>query len=276
MKRKLFACFLALTMLTVLTACGGKAANSSASASADTSEAMVPDYTKNDSYASYTGSDSGSGGFDETESLPTDAAEQKIIYTGDLNLETTDFDAATRSLSALAEELGGYVENSSIGSSSRGYRWADYTIRIPSGQFQRFFEQAGELAHETWRSTIESAISETEWNIENLSGTLRRYDSQVALSTITVNLQEVYKYSNTENVPESFGERIGSALTRGWSAFTDTVENILVALAYGWTWLVLLAVIGVTAAVCSRRALRRRQEKRKASAEKTDDKTGQV
>ena len=117
MKRKLFACFLALTMLTVLTACGGKAANSSASASADTSEAMVPDYTENDSYASYTGSDSGSGGFDETESLPTDAAEQKIIYTGDLNLETTDFDAATRSLSALAEELGGYVENSSIGSS---------------------------------------------------------------------------------------------------------------------------------------------------------------
>ena len=220
MKRKLFACFLALTMLTVLTACGGKAANSSASASADTSEAMVPDYTENDSYASYTGSDSGSGGFDETESLPTDAAEQKIIYTGDLNLETTDFDAATRSLSALAEELGGYVENSSIGSSSssRGYRWADYTIRIPSGQFQRFFEQAGELAHETWRSTnqenitevyydtagrlktqqvklerlqtllaqaknmediitIESAISETEWNIENLSGTLRRYDA---------------------------------------------------------------------------------------------------
>ena len=151
MKRKLFACFLALTMLTVLTACGGKAANSSASASADTSEAMVPDYTENDSYASYTGS--GSGGFDETESLPTDAAEQKIIYTGDLNLETTDFDAATRSLSALAEELGGYVENSSIGSSSRGYRWADYTIRIPSGQFQRFFEQVGELAHETWRST---------------------------------------------------------------------------------------------------------------------------
>ena len=124
--------------------------------------------------------------------------------------------------------------------------------------------------------TIESAISETEWNIENLSGTLRRYDSQVALSTITVNLQEVYKYSNTENVPESFGERIGSALTRGWSAFTDTVENILVALAYGWTWLVLLAVIGVTAAGCSPRALRRRQGKRKASAEKTDDKTGQV
>ena len=182
MKRKLFACFLALTMLTVLTACGGKAANSSASASADTSEAMVPDYTENDSYASYTGSDSGSGGFDETESLPTDAAEQKIIYTGDLNLETTDFDAATRSLSALAEELGGYVENSSIGSSSsRGYRWADYTIRIPSGQFQRFFEQAGELAHETWRSTNQENITEVYYDT---AGRLKT--QQVKLESVVV------------------------------------------------------------------------------------------
>lgn len=158
---------------------------------------------------------------------------------------------ATRSLVRAGGGSGAATwKTAASGSSSRGYRWADYTIRIPSGQFQRFFEQVGELAHETWRSTnqenitevyydtagrlktqqvklerlqtllaqaknmediitIESAISETEWNIENLSGTLRRYDSQVALSTITVNLQEVYKYSNTENVPESFGERIG-------------------------------------------------------------------
>lgn len=93
-------------------------------ASANTSEAMVPDYTENDSYASYTGSDSGSGGFDETESLPTDAAEQKIIYTGDLNLETTDFDAATASLSALAEELGRLRGKQQHRQQQRGYRWA--------------------------------------------------------------------------------------------------------------------------------------------------------
>ena len=309
MKRKLFACFLALTMLTVLTACGGKAANSSASASADTSEAMVPDYTENDSYASYTGS--GSGGFDETESLPTDAAEQKIIYTGDLNLETTDFDAATRSLSALAEELGGYVENSSIGSSSRGYRWADYTIRIPSGQFQRFFEQAGELAHETWRSTnqenitevyydtagrlktqqvklerlqtllaqaknmediitIESAISETEWNIEDLSGTLRHYDALVDFATINVHVSEVYKYSDTEELPENFGDRLSSALSRGWHSFVNGMEDFAVALAYSWMWLILWAVI-IAAAVVILRKIRRRSGMKKPLFKKKND-----
>ena len=319
MKRKLFACFLALTMLTVLTACGGKAANSSASASADTSEAMVPDYTENDSYASYTGSDSGSGGFDETESLPTDAAEQKIIYTGDLNLETTDFDAATRSLSALAEELGGYVENSSIGSSSRGYRWADYTIRIPSGQFQRFFEQAGELAHETWRSTnqenitevyydtagrlktqqvklerlqtllaqaknmediitIESAISETEWNIEDLSGTLRHYDALVDFATINVHVSEVYKYSDTEELPENFGDRLSSAMSRGWHSFVNGMEDFAVALAYSWMWLILWAVIIVKAVVILRKIRRRSGMKKplfkKKNDVKPDDKSG--
>ena len=299
-------------MRTVLTACGGKAANSSASASADTSEAMVPDYTENDSYASYTGSDSGSGGFDETESLPTDAAEQKIIYTGDLNLETTDFDAATRSLSALAEELGGYVENSSIGSSSRGYRWADYTIRIPSGQFQRFFEQAGELAHETWRSTnqenitevyydtagrlktqqvklerlqtllaqaknmediitIESAISETEQTIEDLSGTLRGYDAQVAYSTVNLTLREVYRLSDGDQPAESFGGRLGRAFAAGWRGFLHVLESLAVALAYGWVVLVVLAAAGAGVVLVRHRRKKARSTPEPA-AEKKDDK----
>ena len=308
MKRKLFACFLAWTMILSLAACGGsgnKAASSATTADAAPAETEGGYFDTNGSYD------------DASDSSGSVLEDQKIIYTGTLNLETTDFDSAAQALTTLADTLGGYLESSTVGNGGRSYRWAEYTVRVPADRFQSFLDQAGGLAHVTWQNTdlqnitetyydtegrlktqqiklerlqkllaqaenmediitIESAISETEWNIENLSGTLRRYDSQVALSTITVNLQEVYKYSNTENVPESFGERIGSALTRGWSAFTDTVENILVALAYGWTWLVLLAVIGVTAAVCSRRALRRRQEKRKASAEKTDDKTGQV
>lgn len=50
--------------------------------------------------------------------------------------------------------------------------------------------------------TIESAISETEWNIEDLSGTLRHYDALVDFATVTVSLQEVYKYSDTEELPE--------------------------------------------------------------------------
>ena len=89
--------------------------------------------------------------------------------------------------------------------------------------------------------TIESAISETEWNIENLSGTLRRYDGKVDYATVHVTLQEVYKLSNVEKVPDTFGQRMGSAFKRGIENFVDTMEDIAVDLAYGWIWWVLIA-----------------------------------
>ena len=52
--------------------------------------------------------------------------------------------------------------------------------------------------------TIESAISETEYQIESLSGTLRHYDALVDYATIHISLQEVYRLSNVEEPAESF------------------------------------------------------------------------
>ncbi|WP_298031427.1 DUF4349 domain-containing protein [uncultured Dysosmobacter sp.] len=116
--------------------------------------------------------------------------------------------------------------------------------------------------------TIESAISETEWMIDDLSGTMRHYDSLVDYATITVSLQEVYKLSNVEEVPDSFGSRIGAAFRNGCSAFADGMENLAVALAYGWMW-VLLAAAAVVLVV---RILRKRRKKAgKPSAEKRDE-----
>lgn len=91
--------------------------------------------------------------------------------------------------------------------------------------------------------TIESAISETEYQIESLSGTLRHYDALVDFATVGVNLQEVYKLSSVEEAPDSFGARMGSAFTAGCAAFADGLENLAVGLAYSWMWLIVLAVI---------------------------------
>lgn len=314
MKRKLFACFLAWTMILTLTACGGSAsANTSASkAAADTAAPSEAEM----GYLDANGSDDAAmdGGSDVLK-------DQKIIHTGSMNLETTEFDAAAQALTELADSLGGYLESSTLGSGGRGYRWGDYTVRVPAAQFQSFLNRAGELAHVTWQSqnlenitetyydtagrlktqqiklerlqkllaqaenmediiTIESAISETEWNIENLSGTLRHYDSLVDFATITVNLQEVYKYSDTEELPENFGDRIGNALSRGWHSFVDGMADFAVALAYGWMWLILWAAVIAAAVVVFRKARRRRGAKKSAFPEKNggkpDDKSDQT
>ena len=209
MKRRLFVCFLALTMLLSLTACG--AASKTAASSANSRPADTVSATEEKGYF-----DADTNGYDDEgrDSGGSVLENQKIIYTGDINLETTAFDETVKALAALAEVKGGYLESSTVGGGSRGYRWADYTVRVPSAQFQSFLDQAGELAHVTWRNTnlenitetyydtagrlktqqiklerlqkllsqaenmediitIESAISETEWNIEDLSGTLR-------------------------------------------------------------------------------------------------------
>lgn len=310
MKRKLIACFLALTMSLSLAACGSAANGSKMEAS----EAVTAD-TASGSFAEAPAETADTGYDDQGADILKD---QKIIRTGTMNLETTDFETAARALEALAGSLGGYLESSTVGSGGRGYRWADYTVRVPSAQFQSFLNQAGGLAHVTWQNTdlqnitetyydtegrlktqqiklerlqkllaqaenmediitIESAISEAEWAIEDLSGTLRHYDALVDYATITVSLQEVYKYSDTEELPENFGDRIGNALSRGWHSFTDGMADFAVALAYSWMWLILWGVIIAAAVITVRKVRRRRKAARNAAAAessaKPDDKS---
>ena len=315
MKRKVFACFLVLTMFLSLTACG--AASKTAASSANSRPADTVSATEEKGYFD---AETNGGYDDEGRDIGGGVLEnQKIIYTGDINLETTEFDETVKAVAALAEAKGGYLESSTVGGGSRGYRWADYTVRVPSAHFQGFLDQAGALAHVTWRNTnlenitetyydtagrlktqqiklerlqkllsqaenmediitIESAISETEWNIEDLSGTLRHYDALVDFATVNVHVSEVYKYSDTEELPENFGDRLSSAMSRGWQSFVNGMEDFAVALAYSWMWLILWAVIIVAAVVILRKARRRSGTKKtlfkKKNDAKPDDKSG--
>ena len=120
--------------------------------------------------------------------------------------------------------------------------------------------------------TLESAISETEERIESLSGELQHYDALVDYSTVCISLQEVYRLSNTEEAAETFGDRIGSALSSGWRNFADGLEELVVAIAYNWmTLLVLLAVVLTVVTL-----LRRRRKRKLAKKQAADDKSGET
>lgn len=212
-------------------------------------------------------------------------AEAKLIYTAQLDMETTAFEESVSALAALTEQCGGYYEQSSSNSWS-GYRHGEYVIRVPAAQYRTFLDGAGRLCHVTYQReqaedvseayydadgrlktqqtklsrlqelltqaedmediiAIESAISETEEMIDSLSGELRRYDALVDYSTVTVSLNEVYKLSNVEDAPIGFGSRMSAALAGGWHSFLDGLEAIVIAIASAWAWLVLIAVIAV-------------------------------
>ncbi len=109
--------------------------------------------------------------------------------------------------------------------------------------------------------TIESAISETEWDIENLSGTLRHYDALVDYATIDVELCEVYKLSGQDEAVTTFGGRLGQSFVRGLKAVGSTLEDLAVWLAYSWVWLVVAAAVVVVIV----RAVRRKRTGKKFS-----------
>lgn len=120
--------------------------------------------------------------------------------------------------------------------------------------------------------TIESAISETEWTIENLSGTLRTYDSLVDYATVNISLSEVYELSGQGQAPVTFGERMGESFLSGLKSIGRTAQNFAVWLAYSWFWLLFVIVVVIVVI----RILRRRKNgkplffKRKKHNEPTD------
>ena len=332
MKKKIFAILCAAALiLTLLTACGSSSRvpmdtmkESMSGAAVPMAPSVTPSNKAEISYDSALDMEYVKG-----EAMGSTAAggavekpkvEQKLIYTANLEMESTVFDDTVAALTALTRECGGYFSNSNIRNYQSGYRSANYTIRIPADRYEDFLAQAGELCHVLRRNsttedvseyyydvegrlttqktklarlqellkqaknmediiTIESAISDTENQIEYLSGTLKRYDALVDYSTVHIQLQEVYRLSNTEEPVKGFGSRFITALKSGWENFVDDTEDFLVDLAYSWMWLVIWAVIIVVVVRAIRRRrkngrgcrLFRRREKNPESEDHTDN-----
>lgn len=120
--------------------------------------------------------------------------------------------------------------------------------------------------------TLEGAISDTEYEIESLSGTLRHYDALVGYSTISVELREVYRLTEVEEAPVTFPQRMAAAFKDGLASFSEALEDLAVWFAYHWTGVLVAAVVVILIV----RLIRKKGKvvrpfRRKKSAPPTDD-----
>jgi len=228
--------------------------------------------------------------------------EEKIIYTAHMEMQTLDYETADTAIAELVKSCGGYFERRSVSNRSSGYRYGEYTVRVPVAEYEHFCDQVGNLCHVTYAQsfaeniseayydtaarletaeikldrlqellkkaenmadiiTIESAISETEYTIESLTGTLRRYDALVDYSTVTISLSEVYKLSGTETAPETFGDRMGNAFSNGFRSAIDFFEDLMVGMASAWVSLVVFVVAAVVLVKVIKGKLKARKKK---------------
>jgi chemotaxis protein histidine kinase CheA len=96
------------------------------------------------------------GGSMEVETVQN--FSDKIIYSGHVYMETTEFDNTIAELDRAVQAFGGFVQDSSVNGDSRSNedgttsvvnRWGYYTVRVPADKFDAFMKLAGELGNVT-------------------------------------------------------------------------------------------------------------------------------
>ena len=230
----------------------------------------------------------------------------KVIYTGSISLESTEYDTAVSDLKKIVSDNKGWFE-STYTDTTGSYRRVNYTVRVPAENFYVFCDQVGTVCQvssleqsaedisEMYYDTearlatqqtklerlqklleeadtmetiiqLESSISQTEYDIERLTGSLRKYDSLVSYSTVYISLREVYQVTPVEEPVHTFGERFAQAVKHGSEKFVRGAQNLLLAIADSWTGWLIFVIIVVAVVLIIRRGVKAGRKKRKTAA----------
>lgn len=162
----------------------------------------------------------------------------------------------------------GHVISSSKSSQDVGEEYFDAEARLKTQQTKHerllsLLEKADSMENII---ALENALSETEYQMEQLSGTLRKYDSLVGYSTITIRLQEVLKLTEQPKETLSFGGRLSNAFQGGVERVGENMSNLAVWVAYHFVGVGAFLLIAAAALTLGLR--KRRRGRSRSGAEK--------
>lgn len=304
-KRTISLLLICMLLLTLLAGCGGAASSADggmASAASGAAADASPEAAK--------GWDAMQDTNASASPLTTALQNAKVILTGNMDLQSQNFDETDAFLRQLTADLGGYLESTSV-SGDVGYRYADYTVRVPQKNYDTFFAQVGEQCHVLNSSsqtqniteeyvdlearlaslqtkhdrliallekadsmetivTLESALADTEYEIERLTGSLRKYDNLVDFSTVYLSLCEV-RTLDPVTEGNSFASELGQAFQNGGHGLVSFLRGLLLFAASIWPLLLLLVIAAGIAVVILRRR-RAASDATRVTLSKPDDK----
>ena len=197
--RKITALVLSLLLVLSLCACGSSSNASAsnrkeASYSAAAPQAMYEAaYEAGDYYmpepapaeeAAF-GVSNGSAAKDESQESAPETNPEKIIYSADATVETTEFDKSIAALEKLLADCGGFVESSSVNGSNyydsaRGNvsrRTANYTLRIPSAKFSGVMNSLETLGNVPYTYMYTENVTAQYYDVE---ARMKAYQAQEA------------------------------------------------------------------------------------------------
>ena len=228
------------------------------------------------------------------EELPdsTDETSQKIIYNADINMESTDFDAARDTLLAAVDDCGAWMEYSSLSGDAKDHdRYAYYTVRVPVENYRTFLAAVSEAGSvldlsETAENITSSYIDvqarlsaleaqrdrlneladqaettadllEIESQLSDVQYQLENYTRQLRSmdQQITYSTVDIYLREVAVLTPTgvTFIERIADAFADGWRGFVVFLQGFVLAVIYLWPVLLVVGIIVALAVILTKR-----------------------
>lgn len=168
---------------------------------------------------------------------------------------------------AYREDMG-TVNSTNIWTDDVTESYYDMEARLESLETKRarLLELLGQAEDMESIIALESELSNTIYEIESITGSLRRLDDQITYSTIQVYINEVRETTEPVTLPKTFGERVSQQLRNTIKGLADFGENFVVWVVGASPVLLILAVIAVVVILIVRRGAARRAVRREEKA----------
>lgn len=232
----------------------------------------------------------------------TDTATQdrKLITNAEVDLETTDFEAAMAQIEQQVTALGGYLaSNSRSGEASAGSRNARYEARIPADSLSQFLadaDKAGTVVY-TNQSTVDvtnqyvdneahlNSLKAQETRLLELMAGAEKLEDIIALEDKLTDVryqidsltgqQKLYdnqvayatvmvsiqEVKSETMLSPSFGQRVVKALSGSVENAVNFAQNLVILLIYLLPFLLVLALVAVVVFLLTAPARRRRKQR---------------
>ena len=203
---------------------------------------------------------------------------KKLIVNGDLTIQTAEFDKTIESLNKDIEELGAYVQSSSISSANNEQRYFNATIRIPADKYQELVSKAKSNFDVTYYNERTDDVTTEYMDLDARLKSLKTEEEKVlefydkatsleelmtvesrltdiryeidSIETSLKNYDLLVTYSTltisvceTKNYTKgNFFSRVAESFTNGFTNLINSIEDLFVGLVYN-IWIVILVIV---------------------------------
>lgn len=197
----------------------------------------------NDAVALITSSAASNGGYIEYsyisgESLQSNKIERHANFT--IRIPASVLDSYVNGLGSSFNVLSKTENSSDI---TDTYYDAEARLKSLQTQEERLIAMLEGATELQYMLQLEQTLADVRYQIESYYSTIKRYDSQVSLSTVTINLYEVIEYQEVIEKPKTYGERISLAVRESWNDFVEGLKDFTVDFIYALPTLIILAVL---------------------------------